>query len=650
MIRNSQQITTYAPHIELVAESNGNISGIRWRFVDPDAPDEALVKNTAAGIDPTWVSKIEVVKMDETLHHTETLDIDLQENAEISSAQSFSFAEIAPNDIAFVRITFADSKEKNGTNGTACYSWEFMANSQYGGADLVLSHVTKTYIEDWKTNHSYSPDGNNGAKPLFNRVEPFISSGQGDTGSLKINFKEAIAMQFDEVNSWYTWRVVEEKTVDGDTTLPLYRADAYYHIGNTDRDNDVTASFYGGAESALPGQPFTLSLGGKDVSGAITAIRSTEQQLANDCIPFLEFDEAEIAGGINNLKNIKIRFASASNPTVTVKRDAGGRNISNVMNLSLVFRNGLRHDFMANAAFEIGDDLECTATGSMNEEWRTLDDLLYASLEFQYGDAQGRGNGMNYMHYEWRFYVAGAEDTLSSYIPLAPVAQLYEVADDPDASGLTEIKPLQNAIFLTNADFENVDEIDRQKTVSAFKLEEPVMNGGGVVIGRGMALRIKEETFDGAENATTLPKTMVGLVENYAVMKIFSESISVDLLETLSDDVFELTDKDVLLKTILVIVDDVAPGDAVKPEEGAPFGYKLNDAKTILYLYDGDANGMAKDPMPLATKDADPQDPSDPTDPSNPSGSDSGCDAGFGAFALLFSIAVWAMLKRKHLK
>jgi hypothetical protein len=168
---------------------------------------------------------------------------------------------------------------------------------------------------------------------------------------------------------------------------------------------------------------------------------------------------------------------------------------------------------------------------------------------------------------------------------------------------------------------------------SAIAVSEDVTPGGAILVG--------EINLPFNETSLTVSELPSFSEEDYTVLKYFADGSYIDLKELGMVD-FDTSSKEAKLNAPLVIVDGT-PGN----EPGVTFpdgntnknyGIKVvgNGTNKYLFVYDGDENGNANDPITLSNVQSPP--------PSSPSGG--GCDAGFGIFAV-FALAGLGLFKSR---
>jgi hypothetical protein len=158
---------------------------------------------------------------------------------------------------------------------------------------------------------------------------------------------------------------------------------------------------------------------------------------------------------------------------------------------------------------------------------------------------------------------------------------------------------------------------------SAIAVSQNVDKGGAVVLGK-VELPLNTKSLNGTDIAKA--ETLNDLKGKYSVMKYFPNGDGVDLLTHYGDDLFNFeNDGMVEFKKMIIVVDN-------EVKSGADFtsgkcGVKLEG--NYLYVFDGEANKIAEDPIALQVK-------------SSGGGSSGGCSAGFGLLGLLLAAGLAA--------
>jgi hypothetical protein len=234
--------------------------------------------------------------------------------------------------------------------------------------------------------------------------------------------------------------------------------------------------------------------------------------------------------------------------------------------------------------------------------------------------------------YYWNFNNESAErDNQEPTIIQVPEEELNAVdaASNDLKVPVTEIVPISSdADIRTNTAVEfNDTGITQDRTVSAISVAQTVKEGGAVVLGSNLKLPVNSNTI-GDYVTLDPPKNFEELRSKYKVLKGFRGGYTIDLLARFGEYAFSY-DGDgspVTLTAAIVIIDDAAPNDdprIVKPFSSALFGVMSGDLQgggKVLYIYDGEQNSKAEDPIALVANEdqvPDAYSPS-PSKPSNP--------------------------------
>jgi hypothetical protein len=187
-----------------------------------------------------------------------------------------------------------------------------------------------------------------------------------------------------------------------------------------------------------------------------------------------------------------------------------------------------------------------------------------------------------------------------------------------------------------------------KRTSFSLEINKQVEKGGAVLL-TNIELPIKSHTFDN----TPLPEPKIaanGLPSNYSVYKTFENAGTINLMREFGTELFEYDegDKAVRMKAALVVIDGPyknadgeEPGVVPVVKGNNYYGVKLSGDKKYLYVYDGDPDESAIDPLWIGADDG-----ADDGVDDGAAGSAGGCDAGLGAGAIL-ALAGFVLLGMK---
>ncbi len=541
----------YAPYVALTVDGNGMATGLTWYLVNPQNPTAPLVRDTGSGIDPARVGRIRVRLLNGNDHYSENQNVSFTGTETLSTPRTITFDPIPVNQIRLVRVNVESAA--TGTNSTCFYAWEFIPPAN---PFVRVVHSANSYFENGKTNHLY---GDNTPKlaHLYAEVSGIPNSSGQD--NLAITLKNNVHVFYEDSETGET--TAEEDVAAGLKTFPLQNFYGYYSLSN---GNGAEAYFTGGGETGLSESNFTVTVGSEPFTGTTGKIRSVTDQIANGCVPYIEFDPTEVASG--RITKATLRFVDSLNATTAVTRDADKRNIGQISNLQLRMKNGGRYTLDPDkSSVEVGQPL--TFTFAFGEGGHAaLYELSQVRVYFGYNDPSGTNSGTTYA---WRLTVMGTEKTLNpTKINQPKPAELNSVAQ---ALGLSaeKVVSVNSALVSTQYDQFNalkdvegigMENFNFARTMSAFFVSQDVTAGGAVVLGTGTNLPFSDKGFD-TSTALNIPTAfdLDNMRTHYSVIKSFPNGGTIDLLATYGSDLFTFSSEGVTLKATVAIVDGKAP-------------------------------------------------------------------------------------------
>jgi hypothetical protein len=400
-------------------------------------------------------------------------------------------------------------------------------------------------------------------------------------------------------------------------------------------------SFTGKAEEHLAdGVSFTYHNNAlnQDFDMVFPSVRTAQEQLT--CAPYLEL----IQDGDGNVTGFTIRFVNAANPSATLKKSADN-DVWRVDKYEIAWvgeDDRYEDDDEFTKVFGYGDDLTYTYNLPF-EAVRPLSDIHFFQIRFKY--ESGIDSTAHYpeelpahVFYEWNFYV----NPVGGEIPA--MVRLLESDDEKNAAksqvstdlGIDELNVTiasEGDDIFTDADATaSISDGQRDRASAALSVNVPVNGGGALVVASGISFPLNVASLGG--ESLPVAKDFTEVKKLYGVYKIFDDGSTVDLLEKYGDAAFSYSLYDgVTLDATLVIVDDEAPSDS-DVVVGGVYGVKLAD--DYLYIYDGQQDGNAKDPIAFAAKQSQ----------GNSGGGNGGCNAGVAGFTVLLGALV-AMAKKR---
>jgi hypothetical protein len=213
----------------------------------------------------------------------------------------------------------------------------------------------------------------------------------------------------------------------------------------------------------------------------------------------------------------------------------------------------------------------------------------------------------------------------------------------------------------TQVTFNTSGDLIEDRTASAISIEQIVPEGGAVVLGT-VELPLASKSIT---NIMDLPpvENFDELKTQYSVIKGFDGGGTIDLLALYGERAFgyEKTEDGgkVVIKATIVIIDGPAPlrsedNNIERPFANDNFGAKMSEDNKYLYIYDGNSNGTAKDPIALVLKtensDQDNNQNNNNTDNSNAGnrGSSGGCSASSYPLILLALAGISLLIRARR--
>ncbi len=328
------------------------------------------------------------------------------------------------------------------------------------------------------------------------------------------------------------------------------------------------------------------------------------------------------------VKGLKWRLVSPDNPEKVLERDdAAGIDPARVGGIRVRLNNG---DDAYSSPLEVTsyDQGAKLSEETINFDAVALRQLQYVRINVEsVASATSGSNSIGY--YSWQF------------VPISDVSVPTQDQVDKVAStlGIKKSAPVNPDLvrqYALHEEFRTavgtIDglEIDFAVTMAALLVSQDVPEeGGAVMMDEGTALMFNTVGYDGTTEMD-VPTSLNDLRTHYSILKSFPGGGTVDLLAKYPE-LFHFTTTGVNFN--VAIIDAEAPA-STRLAEGSPYGVELKNG--ILCIYDGKPDKIASDPITLQEKG------------SNTSNSSSGCDAGFGSFALFSGVVALMMLRKKH--
>jgi hypothetical protein len=543
-----------------------------------------------------------------------------------------------------------------------------------GDVVMRLMHESGAAIVNGKTEYYVTKEYPNVVGPLLELYPGFVSTPNDlDVRFAEINFglveftSGTLTLYSDGV-SRVAYRdrddaIVDAFTFDGEHRFPITEdtlGNSFGDEGWLVNESGFEFDFMGDTEKTLSAQPFSIDAPGFNFkgSGVLPTIKTTDEQMKS-CAPFMEFKQ-DTDG---NVTGIEVRFV---NPSVStdIPLTQGAENPIRFAARALWL------EFSDTAAAALGVETLHFSDRDLRQESGLLrytldfadseigpftcksDDIKTVDIDFIRDDATFNSAGENgvWLYYAWDFWNINAVlDPGPKSDPENPIAPPdAPKVDEAESAAEAELADMEDRTFVA-AETANVTDksaifisdgiVDSVFTSSAIKVSQNVPLGGAAVVG-AFNLPLRPTSFNGKLLPTA--NNSADVARSYQLLKYFEHGNAIDLIKEFGiDDILDTTKlPDMKFKPVLVVIDDKIPAE--NPESGktvrAPYnpiyGVHLSENKQYLYVYDGDPNGSASDPIALVAKSEESEE-SEGSATSNKS--NGGCDAGYGLIALLIA-------------
>ncbi|GHS86806.1 hypothetical protein AGMMS49957_05590 [Synergistales bacterium] len=209
-------------------------------------------------------------------------------------------------------------------------------------------------------------------------------------GVLKLNSSENVTVGYNASGKYFGFtKFSGEKAF----LLANHRDNSYYCLVD---EKDNHAEFYQGAETAFARSNFSIEIGASKASGKIPRIRTTQRQIDDKCVPYVEL----IKSG-SNVTGFIWRFVSPSDPSVPLKK----QKASDVSEARRAVIRGVDGKNIYNEALNIkfadGDEMAGSVTLPSPVDVSKINDVR---IIFYYGD---NNEDSARIGYAWRFLTKG---------------------------------------------------------------------------------------------------------------------------------------------------------------------------------------------------------------------------------------------------
>lgn len=370
--------------------------------------------------------------------------------------------------------------------------------------------------------------------------------------------------------------------------LPRYEDGEYYHVLGDPAYPSQSYVFYGSAETGLSEKHFSYLTGGSGKEGSTPKIRTLQEQLQT-VVPYLELIQNS---GV--VTGVKWRFVNKAAPDVALVKDSTTNNIARVRRIRFFMKNGETLDVPAanDVYYTNGNSLagEGVLTKQVSESG-----ISHVGVYFEMDTNEKYGNN-SYLRYLWNFYpLEGSASTSVEATDMAAATSAIQ-QDLNIASGNVSLAQI---LYVTRMEFQNNPLVDWNKTIAAIAVKENLVDGGACIMGSAISFPVNLQLFNG--NTWKLPSTFDDLKKSNQILKSFPGGHTINLLGEYGEELFSYVDGRVILNATVVVVDGPAINDPDVKKVFNKYGVMLkkHGDKKYLYVFDGDRDGVASDPIAL---------------------------------------------------
>ena len=506
---------------------------------------------------------------------------------------------------------------------------------------LDVNHVTRASIVNGVTDYEPTAEGASRPSHYYTYIN-LTNIPSNQSGTVWLDLGDVTDVDFYKGGIEY---IKSESYPAGFTTFYAweYLTDpTNYYAGGI---NGEQADFVGNSEKTLSERDFGFTIDTISVNGMTGKIRTTEEQMANNCVPYMEF-----VSDNSTLTSIKWKFVAPLTPSTTLYRNEQN-DIIRIQHIRIYTFDGNFYHYDLGLAINTNEML---AGEVALRQAIPLENIRFAQLGFYFSD---RLSESCQTEHQWRFYpvvidTPGPEPT----DPTQPNPDKPSTEDIENAASAANINLIQIPTEFTAAETTNIttgtkvtfgnSEV-KSRTSSVIAVNQNVAEGGAVVLGTSMNLPLNSQSLSGAE--LPKPTDFNDLTDKYQVLKYFENGGSIDLLSTFGGKIFSYsTETGVTMNTTIIVIDGPVPDSEQKDVFSPPFGegkygVKLSLNNQYLYVYDGIRDKLASDPIALVQVEDDGG--NDDDDNNNGGGGSNGCNTGL--FAILGLVAVPLVLRKK---
>jgi hypothetical protein len=261
---------------------------------------------------------------------------------------------------------------------------------------VELGHETVSYLVNGKSD--YSPTIADASSPRFrlSYIGLYPSPDEGNSLDDQLGYINLSTSAPTTIEHWNKNAPDERFTTSKDFEL-IWDVDYYYIVD----DSNEEVYFTTGAETGLSGQDFSVSLGTVDEKSKFAAIRTTEQQIKDKVVPYVEL----VTNGTKTT-GVKWRFVDPANTSAALAR-GNNSDISQVYRIRIYDKSDNSYTATPMISTPYGQKLEGEIVLEAPLDTSAID-CVRIGFEYADGTAQSGGVLKPYLFYQWYFYARTA--------------------------------------------------------------------------------------------------------------------------------------------------------------------------------------------------------------------------------------------------
>lgn len=202
-------------------------------------------------------------------------------------------------------------------------------------------------------------------------------------GTLQIHFGTPTRIAYDATER--AKRRMDMRWWDTEFAVWVHPYDGEHRVGSDGGNVSVLD------ESGLSECDFTSVVGETSFRGVFPRIHTIADQWRDKCLPYVELD---VRRGV--VKKIKWRFVDPGDTATALTRNASGRDVLQIRNVSLVSKSAVRPEWSVTLNKRVGFGERLAGEVMIPGDVR-VDDVLSVNVCFEYGDRYAENASISYM-------------------------------------------------------------------------------------------------------------------------------------------------------------------------------------------------------------------------------------------------------------